>query len=223
MPSIDKKKNTQKNKLIYIFFSVFFITLVVMVYLAQAFAPRIDVDIVHEEVAEEEQEEVVERQPIDESLRGIQEEEFSESPDETNDMVATLKKLKENAIKKQLEVDSIKLKENVDEQSEMSLPYPQVQQNNVKMTIDGSTRLLAPVPANTTKMTKVYVGRYSNFNDAIGVQNALIDALPSISPFVKNLDGVYVVQVGSYASPQKAKALVDNLLLQGFEARMFQE
>lgn len=64
----------------------------------------------------------------------------------------------------------------------------------------------APVPSST--ITKVYLGKYSSIDEATAVQQSINSRDPSIQPFVKSMDGQYIVQLGSFSDKEKAVSLV---------------
>ena len=108
MPSSDRKKKSQQNKLLFIFLSTFFITLVTLIYLATALTPKIDIEVSDEQptsqsIPQEEDEEIVaevEYKSIDSRLKDIQMDDKSEET--VSDIVSNLKKMKEEAIAKQM-------------------------------------------------------------------------------------------------------------------------
>ena len=71
--------------------------------------------------------------------------------------------------------------------------------------------------------SKVYIGSYGDINAAIEAQNKLLEANLPVSPFIKKMNNTYVIQVGSFASLNKAQILVNQLAQQGFQARIIEE
>lgn len=219
MPSIDKKKKTQQNKILYIFLTAFFVTLVTLIYLAKAFTPDIDVDVVSDNETTISDSN---RQDIDSRLKDIQQDELfvarSTATESSSDIIEQLKRMKEEAISKQMNEDEIELQH--DNESQTS---PAVQKPN--LAVPEYTRKQQQVqPQNVpAKMAKVYVGRYSDFDQAIKVQDALIQSSLVSAPFIKNMGGYYVIQVGSYANMQTAQNIAENLITNGYSARMVLE
>ena len=82
--------------------------------------------------------------------------------------------------------------------------------------------ITTPVPS-INKISKVYVGQFSNIEQAIAMQNKLTDAGLDLAPFVKRIDNYYVVQIGSYASKEKAQAVVLQVQGAGFPAQLVNE
>lgn len=78
-------------------------------------------------------------------------------------------------------------------------------------------------PFESPKMSKVYVGRYSNADQARVAQEILMDSGLGVTPFIKDLGGSYTLQVGSYSSRAKAEGLASELQRNSFPARIVQE
>lgn len=230
MPSIDRKKKTRQNKLLYIFLLTFFVSLVTMIYLATALTPDIDVDV---NTDNESSVSEISHQEIDSRLKDIQQDDQNttttgriEIEDETSDLLSNLKKMKEETIAKQLDKEeSIEIQDDEDPMKPITitqkpkLASPEYTRQK-SQTTESKTQTKQ---ATTTKMAKVYVGRYTDFEQAIKVQNALINASLASSPFIKNLGGYYVIQVGSFANHQTAQNIAENLITNGYSARMVLE
>lgn len=222
MPSIDNKKKSQQNKLLYIFLTAFFVTLVTLIYLATAFTPDIDVDV---NTAQDTEETAIDRQDIDSRLKAIQQDELiGVSPNRSDDQSSSeifeqLKKMKEEAISKQaaedIALENNNTRENTANQAAKTSPDTQ----KPNLASPSYTRQ-TPAPA---KMAKVYVGRFSDFDQAIKVQDSLIQSSYATAPFVKNLGSYYVIQVGSFANQQTAQNTVEQLISAGYQARMVLE
>lgn len=232
MPSIDKKKKTQQNKILYIFLTAFFVTLVTLIYLATAFTPDIDVDVVSDSETSVSD---INRQDIDSRLKEIQQDELTDtntaSRESSSDIIEQLKRMKEEAISKQMNENSIELQteSNSTEQAAPTTPKPVLASPEYTRKTQAQPQTQTPQTSNVqpkavpAKMAKVYVGRYSDFDQAIKVQDALIQTSLASSPFIKNLGGYYVIQVGSYANMQTAQNIAENLISKGYSARMVLE
>ena len=79
------------------------------------------------------------------------------------------------------------------------------------------------VSTTATKMTKVYVGKYADFEQAALVQDALVKSSLVSAPFIKNLNGYYVVQVGSFSNMEAAQNVAELLISNGYSAKMVLE
>lgn len=224
MPSIDKKKKTQQNKILYIFLTAFFVTLVTLIYLATAFTPDIDVDVVSDNETSVSDDN---RQDIDSRLKDIQQDELAPrttASESSSDIIEHLKRMKEEAISKQMNEDEIELQRDNEVQKAPSVQKPGLAAPEyTRKTQQTAQTQQAPAKTAPAKMAKVYVGRYSDFDQAIKVQDALIQNSLASSPFIKNLGGYYVIQVGSYANTQTAQNIAENLITNGYSARMVLE
>jgi len=79
------------------------------------------------------------------------------------------------------------------------------------------------LPVETSSMVKVYVGKYSNKAQADVAKDILIDSGMDVSPFVKNLNGTYTLQIGSFNDRARAEQVARYLTKNGFPARIVQE
>lgn len=222
MPSIDKKKKNRLNKILYIFLTVFFVALVTWIYLATAFTPDIDVDVIS---SEENSVSDNRHKDIDSRLKDIQQDELSgpsvNETESSSDIIAQLKKMKQEALAKQMQENESEVQEESETQSapvtpKLGLATPEYTRTT-KQTSQSQT---VETPIVATKMAKVYVGKYSDFEQAAKVQDALVQSSMASAPFIKSLNGYYVIQVGSYSNMQTAQNIAENLILKGYSARM---
>lgn len=199
----NKKKKNKESKTVSIFLITFIVTFAFVALSVKYFSPEIDVEIEgKEQIAEED----VEKGSVDERLRWIQFEDnmpgvstrFTEETENTQ-------KAKDD--------DVIVYDEENNENNEIE-KLEEVQE--VKPLI------ATPVPS-INKISKVYVGQFSNIEQAIAMQNKLTDAGLDLAPFVKRIDNYYVVQIGSYASKEKAQAVVLQVQGAGFPAQLVNE
>ena len=79
------------------------------------------------------------------------------------------------------------------------------------------------LPPQNMKITRVYVGFYSSQEDAVDARNRISQTMPGIQPFVKALNGQYIVQAGSFADRSKAVELRDELNNRGYTARLISD
>lgn len=236
MPASARKKKTQQNKLMFIFLSTFFITLITLIYLATAFTPKIDIEISDTNRAEqaipsdEEMVAEVEYKSIDSRLKDIQmDDKFQNEESFSTDIVENLKKMKEEAIAKQMksvqivntETDHIQLKPN--EEIKLDLPKLATPNHPKSYTTQQSQPIKKQTPAPQTKLTKVYVGKYAEFEQAALVQESLVKSSLVSAPFIKNLNGYYVIQVGSFSNMEAAQNVAELLISNGYSAKMVLE
>lgn len=238
MPASARKKKSQQNKLVFIFLSTFFITLITLIYLATAFTPKIDIEVNDTQTAEEqlstEEEKMiaeVEYKSIDSRLKDIQMDDkyLKNTQTENTDIVENLKRMKEEAIAKQMKNNDYTNEEP--EQIErhsldvIKLAPPQLATPQYTKKQETTSTVSQPKKTTTTtpKMTKVYVGKYAEFDQAATVQEALVKSSLVSAPFIKNLNGYYVIQVGSFANMEAAQNVAELLISNGYAAKMVLE
>ena len=240
MPSIDRKKKSQQNKLLFIFLSTFFVTLITLIYLATVFTPKIDIEVndttpfEQETVKEDESMTAeVEYKSIDSRLRDIQMDDkysVTNTVENTSDLVANLRKMKEETIAKQLKnSESVQVEEDpiaLPKNDIIKLEVPKLaspefvsKQSSISLPSQQAKKVVSSVP----KMTKVYVGKYAEFDQAAIVQEALVKSSLVTAPFIKNLNGYYVIQVGSFSNMEAAQNVAELLISNGYSAKMVLE
>jgi len=87
-------------------------------------------------------------------------------------------------------------------------------------------QIAQPYVPETTKsvsMSKVLMGSYSTPMQARLISDTLIEMGMNVSPFIKERNGRYVLQVGSFSDSSKAEGLVQELKNKGFDARIVNE
>lgn len=219
MPSIERKKKSQKNKVIYIFITTFLITLTLFVYLAAIFTPEIDVDLVPDESDGN-----YSKHSIDDRLKAIQKDEFyglneNDNNDETSaEIYERIRQMKLDAERGAQDLGN----EDYEETTEAPPAKPTQTTKNIEENKNTALKFPTVVmPASTpVKMVKVYVGNYTSWDKAVSVQNELISLPLSISPFIKNMGNRYVLQVGSFTNPQKAKQQAEQLASMGYQTQV---
>lgn len=77
--------------------------------------------------------------------------------------------------------------------------------------------------AKPVTMSKVVLGSYSTPMQARLISDTLIEMDLNVSPFIKEKNGRYVLQVGSFSDPAKADGLVQELKSKGFDAKTVNE
>ena len=218
-----KKKVDSKN----VFFKTFSLTLILMAVGLYFFTPNIDVQI--GDISSDNEIDYVNKKNVDYRLRWIQLE------DNGNQLIDRLRKNDSNPSG----IEDGESHQKFDEQDEHqdsayndnSLPMePKTTASNVKHH-ENSVENEIHLPENTNQhatqvkstFSKVYIGSYGDINAAIEAQNKLLEANLPVSPFIKKMNNTYVIQVGSFASLNKAQILVNQLAQQGFQARIIEE
>ena len=110
-------------------------------------------------------------------------------------------------------------------QKVVSAPVPQQTQAIANSTIEKPVVKTpsAPIPVATTRAYKVYVGNYDSAAQAEVAKVIIAEAGLSLNAFVKNVNGTYTLQAGSFSSQDTAFALAEDLLKNNFPARVVAE
>lgn len=210
-----RTKDKKVKQTFSLFIVTFLVSLVVITYFIKSFSPNVDVEIGGEAVkyTESDTTESDVKQAIDDRLKWIQMDDNSDIDTEKKfDIKSKEEKVKKSKVAVMPEEDS----------SEELAP---IELNNVPQ----KQNLAPPVPAmpvkqvEPPKMSKVYVGNYPTIEAAIMAQNKLMDASTSVSPFVKEVNGNYVLQAGSYANAGTAESIAREINSLGFQARVVKE
>ena len=251
MPSSTRKKKNQQNKVLFIFLSTFFVSLITLIYIATVFTPKIDIDVNPSNSIEQNIPQDVdyvaeaEYKSIDSRLKDIQMDDkaLDTVTETTSDIIANLKKMKEEAIAKQMrndeiEEDSVGENDKINEKNNLlkvqtkdeiaKIDAPKLAEPKLAFPQYVSKQEVAQnqptiKPQEYTKMTKVYVGKYADFEQAAIVQEALVKSSLVSSPFIKNLNGYYVIQVGSFSNQEAAQNVAELLISNGYAAKMILE
>lgn len=216
-----KKKEEDPKKGLIVGVTTFFVMLLIFTGIAKSLSPNVDVTIGEDDDVEAKESGLGVKRFIDDRLKMIQMEDGS-----TGGAQKTVEK-KSGALETEYDDYSPELEEKVvlpnhgkDEtkaaQDEQPTPAPTAapRPNRVAATAQ---------PAVSNRVTKVYVGYYSNIDQAKVAQGILIDSGLNITPFIKDLGGNYTLQVGSYSNKEKAIGLSNELLRNNFPARVVQE
>lgn len=110
-------------------------------------------------------------------------------------------------------------------QKVVSAPVPQQTQAIANSTMEKPAVKTpsAPIPVATTRAYKVYVGNYDSAAQAEVAKVIIAEAGLSLNAFVKNVNGTYTLQAGSFSSQDTAFALAEDLLKNNFPARVVAE
>jgi len=116
---------------------------------------------------------------------------------------------------------------NTDEvQPQQPIPQPKkaVKQSprNDQQNDDLILRDKVKVQREPASMNKVMVGNYSDLTEARRVSQELTDSNLNVTPFIKEVNGTYSLQVGTFSSPQKAAKLAGDLKKRNLDTRIVQ-
>jgi len=223
-----KKKDTKKDGLI-IGITTFFITLLLFTVIAKSLSPDVDVTIGGDSETDAKDTGLGVKRFIDDRLKMIQMEDNSagvsvkdEDPNKKtpNYNDASFDKFSQQQLEEKVNVPT--KNSNADSEDIQEEPIQPVVHTPPRPTARPVSQDLS-TPYASPKMTKVYVGRYANIEQAKVAQGILMDSGLNITPFIKNMGGSYTLQVGSYSTRAKADGLASELLQNNFPARVVQE
>lgn len=122
--------------------------------------------------------------------------------------------------------------------TQTDIPKPIINKGNRTSTLStnplktASTQNVIPRPVPTTQssdkmskpvMAKVILGSYATPMQARLVSDTLIEMDLNVAPFIKEKDGRYILQVGSFSDAAKAEGLVQELQNKSFNAKVVYE
>ena len=202
-----KKVTKNPNEGIIIFVSAFFILLLLFLGIAKQISPEVDVSIGDDNAATSE--ESVDKSSVDDRLKLLQQEDEGKKEDETFapelDEKVVLPDHKKDAAS-QTEDEAVPDKEASPRPAETASPAPK--------------QVSAPVQSASAK---VVVGYYSTRDQAEVAKGIIAESGLNISPFVRSIGGAYTIQVGSYATREKAQSVANELLRNNYPARIIME
>lgn len=214
-------RNSRKMRQSFVLFTItFLLTLVAVTFVIKNFSPNVDVEIGGESDAEVsyDDDSIESKKAVDDRLKWIQLE---------DNMPGVSKRDGEEDIKYETDDQKAEQKQDKKQETKEELKEIKLQTENVQTADGSSQRVKTPVQsmnsAQPFKMAKVYVGSYATIEQAIQAQNKLMETNISVSPFVKEVNGSYVLQVGSYANINKAEAVAREINAAGFSASLVHE
>lgn len=226
-----KQKDVTAQNILTVFTTTFLIMLVFFIGAARHITPNVDVAIGEDSATDAKESGLGVKGFIDNRLKSIQsedvsdiakrlEEKSSSTYDEEDDDTYFSKELEEKVkipVKKvKQDVTSLK---NIDEDKPVVKPST-VPQPKPVVTVHTTSSAHLSTPSTSTTNIKVVVGSFSTLEQAKVAQTALQDSALGVSPFIKNLNGTYTLQVGSFSTEEKAQALANELLKHNFPARI---
>ena len=223
---------SRKVKQTWVLFIVtFLVSLIVITYFIKSMSPDVDVEIGGEDTQNTSVEESSEsdvKKAIDDRLRWIQMEDnmpgVSKREDGTTAEDVMYESSDKDKSKNSNENADKQKQENKQNPAELApVEYVNSQQHQPVLQPPVPAQPNAQPAAEPFKMSKVYVGSYPTIEQAIQAQNKLMNTSISVSPFVKEVNGTYVLQAGSYANAGKAEAVSREINSLGFHARVVKE
>jgi len=219
-----KKKEEDPKKGLIIGITTFFVMLLIFTGIAKSLSPNVDVTIGADDDMEAKESGLGVKKFIDDRLKMIQMEDGSTvDPQKSVEQKSGALQTEEADYAQEPEEKVVLPNRGNDETQsadEEPTAAPVVAPKNAPRP--NQVKTVKP-QAVTNHITKVYVGYYSNVDQAKVAQGILIDSGLNITPFIKDLGGTYTLQVGSYSSRDKAIGLSNELLRNNFPARVVQE
>ena len=218
------KKNMKKksNKDATVFISVFIIGVLIILGFAKILSPNVDVGIAdddeYSQIEEENYDNDTNQNNVDARLKMLQMEDTGKSEDDEEMFSPNLdeKVVLPSRLKKtvgQMEAEMLNTKTQKAEE-------PIIINNSVQK----ESKQLEQTPAPSQIINaKVVVGYYATDKQAEVAKSILQEAGIGLNPIVKNMNGYYTLQVGSYSTKEKAQQAANNLLKSNFPARVILE
>lgn len=204
-----QKKVTKKpNEGIIIFVSAFFILLLLFLGIAKQLSPEIDVGIGDDENSTSTEEIAdADKTSVDDRLRLLQQEDEG-------------KKVQDNTFATELDEKVVlpdqKKKDNSDIATQEAVTLSDKSAN--------PKPVVTPKPVVSQQASaKVVVGYYTTKEQAEVAKGIIAESGLNISPYVRNIGGAYTIQVGSYATREKAQSIANELLRNNYPARIIME
>lgn len=219
-----KKKNDTSKNSVMIFVTTFFAMLLVFTIIAKSLSPNVDVTIGDDSQTDAKESGLGVKRFIDDRLKMIQMEDDSAGvslKDGETKSNGYNDKAFDN-FSKQLD-EKVTIPTGKQTATDNGIEEPQTSTQAITPPRPRDNDLSTPIETASPKMAKVFVGYYSNIEQAKVAQGILQDSGLNVTPFVKNLGGAYTLQVGSYSSRSKADGLASELLRNNFPARVIQE
>lgn len=231
-----KKRKRKKSSLGYLllFTFVFLTALWGLSYAVKSLSPNVDIEIGNNEALTDAAiENDVEIKTVDERLKWIQMEDdlptvAVRNPEETKD-----EKGKDNENNKEKTKTEIKT-ETKEEKPVIELPkkidFDKIENTNSieqpKQELDfrlPTGNVIEPRQPIEKTITKVYLGAFDTIEEAIRTQQKVASEEENMVPFIKSINGKYMVQIGSFSDQAKAIALASKMKEKGYPSRTVTE
>ena len=226
-----RKVKKGPNKDVMVFVSVFIVGVLIILGFAKVLSPNVDVGIhVEDETVAALDDDNVETASsvVDDRLRKLQLEDEGKSEEDEQMFSPELDEkvvLPQQTRKTVGQMEAEKAIEEAKAQEKKAEPVMEkAQESKPVQEVVKAPVQKAPAPSNETIVNaKVVVGYYATEKQAEVAKSIIQDAGLSVTPVVKNLGGYYTLQVGSYASRERAQQAANGLLKSNFPARVIVE
>ncbi len=215
-----KNKDVTAQNILTVFTTTFLIMLVFFIGAARRMTPSVDVSIGEDSAVDAKESGLGVKGFIDNRLRAIQSE-------DTNVMAKKVEEARnkfeeddedeyfDKTLEEKVKIPVKKVKQEV---KQVTQDVQQVQQEH--KTVTTAPPKPVEIPSAYNPVIKVVVGSYSSIDQAKVAQSILQEAGLGVTPFVKNIQGTYTLQVGSFSSEAKAQSLANELLKHNYPARI---
>lgn len=211
-----KKVTKNPNEGIIIFVSTFFILLLLFLGIAKQISPEVDVSIGDEN--SDTQTEGVDKTAVDGRLKLLQDED-SQTANKADNTFAD--ELDEKVVLPDKKAENQAINNNNVSETPVTLADQDANPKPVE-TSSPAPKQVTPRPQASSN-AKVVVGYYSTKEQAEVAKGIIAESGLNISPFVRNIGGAYTIQIGSYATREKAQSVVNELLRNNYPARIITE
>jgi len=233
------KVKKRGNKDITIFISVFIIGLLMILGFVKILSPNVDVGIASEDEYTQYEDDNDYRSSVDTRLKKFQDEdaglgdevftpELDEKivlPEQNKKTVGAMEaELLNTKTQQHKDEEAHKVVEKVKESIKTEPQKPAKTETPAPQQPVAQAPKAAPAPSAAPSVNaKVVVGYYATDKQAEVAKTIIQEAGLGVVPTVKNMNGYYTLQVGSYSSKEKAQQAANNLLKSNFPARVIVE
>ena len=213
-----KNKDVTAQNILTVFTTTFLIMLVFFIGAARKITPNVDVSIGEDSAVDAKESGLGVKGFIDNRLKAIQSE---DSNIMTKKIEEARNKFEEddedeyfdNTLEEKVKLPVKKVKQEVKQVAQ------EVQQSQEQKTVAQPPKPVE-IPTAYNPVVKVVVGSYSSIHQAKVAQSILQESGLGVTPFIKNIQGTYTLQVGSFSSEAKAQSLANELLKHNYPARI---
>ena len=247
-----KKPISKLNFLFQLFVATFIIIFILIALSIMKYSTKIDIEYSRNDLAELDSNGTIpsytniqdtEQKRIDKRLSLIQQEENAPSEAKIitdykhNNIVIDPKLVEENKKIDKKHQQELKQRQKQRQEQELlkkqseetanskviEVPKPTIANAISEITQKPQNQPIQTQESNITIMSKVLIGRYSNFEEAQAMQNTIKAQNPSLAPYVKKVGNVFSIQMGSYQDFNIAKRYAQTLQAKGYDVWIYQQ
>ena len=229
----DIEKTNKGLRALITFTVVFLSALICITLVAKKYTPVVDVEIGNSTDTFEELEQTIDETKIAETKKNIDERlkqiELEDNIVEETPKAENKNKISEDTPKKK----SIFVKKEDKEEQNLPdigdipaakfppLPLPEVASPDFAPT----PQVAKTIQFNKLdfKMNRVIVGKFNTIEEAMAAQKKLMGSDLNIQPYIKEVEGKYILQAASFANKDKAETLSDKIKSMGYSSKVISE